>query len=416
MPREVREEFLKKLRGLMGSSSSQSVRILDEIEDHLLAQHQELVERGVEHDKAWQQVIDEFGDVDDFVGSQSQLEREIRWRWMMRYTTLTILGAFGILVGFMAMAPETSRLRTPLAVAQEDAADDPFAAGSSTTDQAATPADPQQIAFVADSNDEEIRAKLSERITIEMEATNLSQVIEFLSKQLEVDFYCDSETGYTLEDIGAPSRLSFRSIRVSMLLDLVLREHGLTASVVDGIVMIHDSADSRWDATVRVYNVSSLLSTLSNSQTMGAAIGSNGLPIQNFVSLQVGGGFSGSVIMPEGAGAPGMGQGSALGGDEASSAGPGGGMMSMGGMPGGAMMGGGGMGGGGMGAYLPGQDSRLQALIVVISQTIAPDQWMEMGGTYSISGIDGLIVIRAPEKVHSQIAALLEEMTSALAQ
>lgn len=385
MPREVRNEFLKKLHALLGSSRSQSSRVLEEIEDHLISQHEELVERGMDHDQAWQKVIDEFGDVNEFIGSQSQLDREIRWRWMMRYTTLTILGAFGILVGFMAMAPDNSRLRTAPAVAQEQSSDDPFGEGGGA------PAAESQVdvVFVEGSDDELIREKLDQRISIEMTQVDLKTLVEFLSEELEVDFFVDPDCGYTLDSLGGTQDLSFRSIRVSMLLDLVLREHGLSISVVDGIVMVHDAYDSEWNSTVRVYNVTGLLSRLAATryanpdESLGALLPGS----SQFTSMTQ----FGSV-------------GSGVAQEQSSSIGPG--MMGGDGMT----MGGGGM----MGATQPTADAQLDSLMMVISQTIEPEGWMEMGGSNSISGIDGLIVVRAPEKVHTQIESLLEQMASAL--
>ncbi|MEZ6108477.1 MAG: hypothetical protein R3B96_20865 [Pirellulaceae bacterium] len=47
----------------------------------------------------------------------------------------------------------------------------------------------------------------------------------------------------------------------------------------------------------------------------------------------------------------------------------------------------------------------------MIEATIEPESWHNLGGPNSISGLNGLVVVRGPERVHSQIDLLLEQMS-----
>jgi hypothetical protein len=91
---------------------------------------------------------------------------------------------------------------------------------------------------------------------------------------------------------------------------------------------------------------------------------------------------------------------------------------------------GGGLGGGGFFGGAGGQEGRLgapstepekpetglQPLVRVISRTIAPDTWDEVGGPGSIEAVDawGMIVVSQTEDVHEQIEALVETLSRGL--
>jgi hypothetical protein len=86
---------------------------------------------------------------------------------------------------------------------------------------------------------------------------------------------------------------------------------------------------------------------------------------------------------------------------------------------GGAGLGGDGLGGGGLGE-IPGLEGGLmpptpeQQLIRVITGTIEPDSWSEMGGPGSIQSINGLIVINHTRDVHDQVKHLLQLLEEAM--
>ena len=389
MPREVREEFLRKLRGLLGAGRARSARVLEEIEDHLAAQQEELVGLGMEHDEAWRRVVEEFGDVDDFVGSEHRLNNQRKWRWMMRYTTLTILGTFAVIVGVMAMAPEHGRLRPSVSVAQE-----------ATELEQQGPGVPAVSPVENNTWNEEVRAKMRERIPVDLVDHRVAEILEFIGQEQGIDFIVDPDCGLTLEELDTVKSYRFRSIRISMLLDLVLAEHGLTVSVVDGLAMIHDQTGSRWDQTVRVYNVTNLLENLELNGgpatdphghdapgVMGSYRGaSNNEPVQRSRSTWVGQtevGASGEKFAW-----------TQIGG------------MGMGGMSGGMVD--------EFGQAISRPSTPIDELITVIEATIEPESWHNLGGPNSISGLNGLVVVRGPERVHSQIDLLLEQMAAAI--
>lgn len=91
---------------------------------------------------------------------------------------------------------------------------------------------------------------------------------------------------------------------------------------------------------------------------------------------------------------------------------------------GGGGLGGGGFGGGGMAGFIGGNDfgtgsnsqvtfaDRMQHLIDVIQQSIAPDDWDTTNGDNTVVPMQDLLVVTCPENVHTQIDAFLTQLAA----
>ncbi len=398
MPPEAHERFLARMgRALSGSGARR--RCLDEIEDHLACRSDELIAEGLTPEAAWQQAIDEFGALETFVGLRRGIDRQLRWRWVMRYTTLTVIGSFVAIVGMMTMGPERSQFRSPPLTAQEESPLGPAADGPTVIVEAQ-----------AEGIDAQVREVLDRRVAVSFTGTYGDFIRSIVREAWSLEVYVDAPTlddsGVTLEE---PLELEFGSIRAEMLLSLALERIGAAFVMRDGILIITTPERIEENLVVRVYDCRRLLSELS------AYPGSAGVAMGGGMSGMAEGGMMGGGSM---AGAGGMMGSAGLPGSGQSSKGQIGGGM---GAP--PMMGGGGGGmpgmGGGMGMgmgmdMMPAPLSAESQLIRVVQTAVAPDSWQEMGGAGSVSGINGLLVIRQDEKVHRQVLELLRQLQSAV--
>lgn len=379
MPPEAREKFLARMgRALSGSGSRR--RCLDEIEDHLACRSDELIADGLAPEAAWEQAIDEFGAVETFVGLRRGIDRQLRWRWMMRYTTLTVIGSFVVIVGLMTLGPERSQFRSPPLTAQEESPLGPAADGPTVIVEARV-----------DGIDAQVREVLDRRVAISFTGTYSDFIRSIVREEWSLEVYVDStslvELGVTLDE---ELQLEFGSIRAEMLLSLALERIGAAFVMRDGILIITSPAKIEESLVVRVYDCRRLLSDLA------AFPGPTGVAMGGGMSGMEGGGMMGGGGMagPGGMMGAGMGPPSMMG-------------SGGGGMPG--------MGGGGMGMeMMPIPVSAESQLIRVLQTAVAPDSWQEMGGAGSVSGINGLLVIRQDEKVHRQVLELLRQLQSAV--
>ncbi|MEZ6108474.1 MAG: hypothetical protein R3B96_20850 [Pirellulaceae bacterium] len=91
---------------------------------------------------------------------------------MMRYTTLTIVGTFAVIVGVMAMAPEHGRLRPSVSVAQE-----------ATELEQQRPSVPAMSPDENETWNEEVRAKMRERIPVDLVDHRIAEILEFIGQE-----------------------------------------------------------------------------------------------------------------------------------------------------------------------------------------------------------------------------------------
>ena len=209
-------------------------------------------------------------------------------------------------------------------------------------------------------------------------------------------------------DEDTPVTLRLRNARVGQILGEVLDQISETGDVryrgVGSTLKISTRAEFNRKLYVRVYDVSDLIFQVPD--------------------------FKGPSISVSGEGGQGGGSGGGFGG--------GGGLGGGGGFGGGggAGLGGGGLGGGGLGASLGGGfggagqqnpfddegneeddedgktlEERMDEIVELIRNTIAPDDWRENGGRNSIRAFQKSIVVRAPIEVHEEIGGpfVLEE-------
>lgn len=244
----------------------------------------------------------------------------------------------------------------------------------------------------------EIRNSLKKPIEVRFDNRPLTEVIEILQTTAGVNIYLDPQ-GLAAEGVTSDTpitiNLTTRPVSLKSALNLILHPLQLDYIIQDEVLRITSEGASENDLSATVYNVADLVIPIPNfvpSYNIGIP-GALQQAVQALGHGQAGwGGGGGS--MPLTMVADNNSAGNSMSLAQQYSAG---GRPSMASGPGG-------MGGG--------VEADFDTLIELITQTIEPTSWDEIGGPGSIAGFDTnlSLVISQTQEVHEQIVDLLEQL------
>jgi general secretion pathway protein D len=251
----------------------------------------------------------------------------------------------------------------------------------------------------------EIEGKLKTPVLLDFENAPLSRVMDFLAKLAQVNLHLDplglADQGISTED-PVTIQLS-QEISLESALNLILEPRGLSHVIKDEVLQITSEQVREGQVYVQTYNVADLVMPIPNfvPSSMGlasaytAAMGNAGAGGNPF---SAGSAPLSVVASNSGAGSSAMIDPSVLA--QMSSGGPG----AAGPSPIPTGFGPGGMGGAAMADF--------DSLINLITSTVEPDQWDDVGGPGTIEQFDTnlSLVIRQTEEVHEQIVDLLAQL------
>lgn len=381
------EQFLTLVRNTLRWSAPQRDEIAAELRDHLEERLAELTQQGVPHAQAVEIALEEFGDAAELAAQFALILSHDRRRRTMKWTASSLTAVALMILGAYTLwpnPPATNRPVTftpvPTAVAQEGGGGlGEEIGGSGLGDPGRVPArKPRTLSPL-----EILEQQLTERTEASFKDTPLSEVLEFVHAKAKVDFHIDRRG---LEELGlatdVPVDIQLSDVRYDRLLDLVLGEYDLAWVPRDGYVFITTQDKLQESLETRVYNCRDLIAPRGD---LGMLPGASSLP--DFV----GGG---------------MGDMSGMGGMDGSM---GGGMMP--GMAGGPMY------GDSMGAPSSSQTSSADPLIEVVTTTVLPDSWSDVGGPGSIAAYHhGLLVVNHHAQAHRRIEKVLQMLRDALGE
>ncbi len=258
----------------------------------------------------------------------------------------------------------------------------------------------------------EIERRLQTPVLLEFNGEPLSAVIEYLQKLAEVNVYLDPQ-GLQQEAVTTDTPVNItlsKEVTLKSALKLILEPLHLDYVIEDEVLKITSEQMRSGDVYIVSYNVADLVVPIPNftpSSNQGLAGAYN--DAMRRVNFTGGGGFGGGVmgaplaVMANATGARAsagidpniMAQmtgdgGTATGGGTAST-------MPLGFGPGGA-------GGGSMADF--------DSLISLITATVQPESWEDVGGPGSVEPFETnlSLVIRQTEEVHEEIVDLLEQL------
>lgn len=354
MPEHDFELYLSLLSRFLRLNPAQRDEIADELRDHLEQRLEELSSRGISREEAIRQALDEFGDAAELASHFTKATHIRRRRLIMRCTLGTV-GALAatllVATAFWPQGPHAPEAPSPrLGMAQEP--------------EAVVPPAKAELAVVpSDDLRAQVATKLEARIDVlEMSERPLEEVIGMIGEQTGVDILFD-EQSMTNEGIGLDQQVrklpvTHTKLTARAALDLILEPLQLGYTIRDGLLLVRTQQKLSENLEIRVYNVRDLLVQPDREAAMaGGGAGARGgqFSVESALTAvawaQIAQGFGGE---------------------------------------------------------------RRAQLEGVITTTVDPETWSEVGGPGSIIQYNGLAIINQTPAVHAKVEKLLEMMRKSL--
>lgn len=448
MSQQEFDNYLNLLSSMLRLTRKQRAAIADEFRSHLEDRLEDLLSRGVSREQAIEMALSEFGDAAGLAGELSVVSSIRRKRWLMRVSALSLAASVLLGLGLLSFWPDARQAVAPArAIAQGEAG--PVPGG---TPPPVIPANKPK-ASLEKQIEAEINESLNTRVDVAFDNVPLKDVLTGLGEQTQLQFYLDATA---LKDSGIepdlPISISLKQISMRSALKLILGGNQLTYIPDDGFIKVTTLERAESQITVRVYNCRDILFSRKHFfgalASAGGAIGTYEYPIHTTGMGGATGGMGGSGVsggmMGGGSGFFAINDEIATGADAAlpqlGGGGGGGGLggVAPGGLPGGypggvgmptsgAGMQGGGMGMPGAGGPGPGMmqspqhapagthQRRAQQLMSLITTTVHPESWSEVGGMGAIAEFDGLLVVTHTSAVHQGVENVLEMLRESAA-
>ena len=105
------ENYLALLSRLLRLSGKQRDQISEELRAHLEDRLDELIARGVSHEAAVRQALEEFGDAAGLAGQFVAISRNRKRRWLVRLTTFSVAATLLLAAGIAIFWPGRNAAR-----------------------------------------------------------------------------------------------------------------------------------------------------------------------------------------------------------------------------------------------------------------------------------------------------------------
>lgn len=353
------QDYLGLLGRLLRLRTAQRTAIEDELRAHMEERFAALTSQGIEPEQAVSMALAEFGDAAALAAEFTAISRLQKRRWMMRFTIGSIAATVVLAAVVVSIWPGGSgELTETTAYAQQPEKPAPPKAEK----PAEKPAEKQ------DAN-AQTQAKLEKHIDADFQPTpaiegviipqetRLDEVLDYLAKAAEVQMYVDRRAldEKKIDPASAPVTINLKDIPAEMALRLVLRQHGLAHMLDHGVVIVTTPDEMARSLEIQVYSISDLVQP--PSRPAPAEAGPAGLP--GAFGYEGPGGYRHAEMAPQ---------------------------------------------------------SRVTALIDLITSTVDPESWNEVGGPANICEYRGALVIAQTYQGHRKVERLLKGLREALAK
>jgi len=382
------ENYLTLLASLLRLSGSQREAVASELRDHLEERVSHLTARGIAREEAVGRAISEFGDAARLAGELSKIAELKRRRWIMRVTTGSLAVTAALVLAVFTLWPDARHGVAPeQAVAQEGAAE------VEVVEEGKVPGVVEQI--VSDQacgrsvglsrRDRETQRKLETTTNAFYEDEPLRNVVRALGKDAGIQVLIDKaaldSVGYSGETTVS---VDLQDLPLSNVLRIMLRDLQLTYIIKDGVVVITTPDVAEQELSTRIYDVSDIMGVQAGSSEMDAAAvaAAIGKRTNNLISILTSKKESQSteVVLRQ----------AVLQAAEMQN------MIDN------------------LKKWSSARDSAMDSLFDVLTGTIEPETWEEIGGPGSIRWYRTYLIIHQTDRVHHQVEALLEGMCTAM--
>jgi hypothetical protein len=370
MPEHDFELYLSLLSRFLRLKPAQHAEIADELRDHLEQRLEEFSARGLSHDEAIRKALDEFGDAAELANHFTRAIHIRRRRLIMRCTMGTVAALAATLLVATAFWPATPHSPIALnAVAENPPAPVVPAVPGDNAQQAGAALPPgEKWGFLhVDNTSERIHAKLDNPTEVTFLDQPLEEAINFLRDFHQVNIWIDRAT---LSDEGiqldVPVTLQVSGVSFRSTLKLLLDPIGLTYVVEDEVMKV--TTPSKATNVIAVYNIRDVLGPqaanldeLARRERLSFGMVAVDQDSNNAVPEKKHSAKSSSASRKQ---------------------------------------------------KIPTYST--SSLAVLVTQTIAPDTWIEAGGDGSAIQYNGVLVVRNSQVVHEKVRSFLKLLRSTL--
>ena len=376
MSQQEFETYLALLTRLLKVAPQQREQLAEEFRAHLEDRLDELAASGMVQDQAVRQAIGEFGDAAVLAAELAAVAHRKRRRFLMRVSLASAAGLAAALLLTFALWPENRQVQgPPAAVAQAEGGDAAIPAAAAQL----SAAEPDRIAQAH----QKIQEALDKEVEFDFLDAPLAEVAEYLSTHYKINVVLAKSAladAAITEDTPVASSLSGISLRSA--LRIMLRELKLSYTIRDEVLFITTPEDADSQLFTRVYDVRELLALAtppgsSRIKTVGGGGGFFAVDGEPASKSPTAGGDGGAASPPAEAGKVEGGVGGATASGEKSD------------------------------EPKRRELSDAEILIRLVTTTVQPDSWDEVGGPGTISEYKGLIAISQTREIHEEVERLL---------
>ena len=251
MSNEEFENYLALVSRLLRLNRSQREMIRNEMRDHLETRVEEMVDSGVDRKDAIRSALEEFGDAAGLANQFQLISNLNQKRWMMRFATFSIIGAFVAAVFMMSMWPGDARFGAPAnSIAQQE---DPFGNGGGADNNTNPFGNSGAQESDTKTNENKTKIKKRKRKTdwnkriqtmltsdwiVDYDETSFAEVMDELAEEFQINVLLDESAS---DDSLSPDTLvtlRLEGITVDKALRILLAPHNATFVVKDDVMRI----------------------------------------------------------------------------------------------------------------------------------------------------------------------------------
>ncbi len=261
MSQEEFENYVALMGKLLQLTSEQREQISGELQDHLQMRVAELVSEGVAESDAISQAVEEFGDAAAMAKNFQTVQNFKRRRWMMRFATYSIAGAFLAAILTMAMWPDNARFGSPGHSLAQSSSD------SSATDTE----DPVSYVSAATKATMHAEETLKQIVSLQFDERPFSEIQLSLAEKTGLNILLSSSA--TDDSLDADTLVTFNLIDMPLnkALKLMLVTHNATYVIDEGVIVIislDDAEDVKW-FRLKMYDCRDLVKALPKTAPTG---------------------------------------------------------------------------------------------------------------------------------------------------
>jgi len=274
MSKDEFETYVALMGKLLQLTPEQREQISGELQDHLQLRVADLVEEGVAKPDAVKQAVEEFGDAAVMAKNFQLVLKLKRRRWMMRFATISIAGAFLAAVLTMAMWPDNARFGSPgKSMAQVEENAEALKSNPAVVEE-------DESAWASESTQRTRHAEevLMQNISFDFDETPFHEIEEQLERQTGLNFLLHmSAQDDSLTD-DEPVTFKLKNMPLNKALTMMLEAKNSTYVIDDGVIVIislDDAEDVRW-FRLKMYDCRELVKVLPKTGGGGGGSGGGG--------------------------------------------------------------------------------------------------------------------------------------------